>query len=68
MTILQGSVVRRLPEASIKKYAVFSLYLIVPAFVLVGLAESSRMLYAGMILFAICKCGKGLKNLNDIKI
>ncbi|KAH8343806.1 hypothetical protein KR059_010004 [Drosophila kikkawai] len=53
MTLLQGSVVRRLPEAKIKGYAIFSLYLIVPAFVLVGLAESSRLLYAGMILFAI---------------
>ncbi|KAH8367583.1 hypothetical protein KR200_008385 [Drosophila serrata] len=53
MTLLQGSVVRRLPEAKIKGYAIFSLYLIVPAFVLIGLAESSRVLYAGMILFAI---------------
>ncbi|KAH8241397.1 hypothetical protein KR032_012441 [Drosophila birchii] len=53
MTLLQGSVVRRLPEAKIKGYAIFSLYLIVPAFVLVGLAESSRVLYAGMVLFAI---------------
>ncbi|EDW51613.1 major facilitator superfamily domain-containing protein 10 [Drosophila sechellia] len=53
MTLLQGSVVRRLPEAKIKCYAIFSLYLIVPAFVVVGLAEGSRMLYAGMTLFAI---------------
>ncbi|KAH8326071.1 hypothetical protein KR067_000684 [Drosophila pandora] len=53
MTLLQGSVVRRLPEAKIKGYAIFSLYLIVPAFILVGLAEGSGMLYAGMILFAI---------------
>ncbi|ALC45763.1 rtet [Drosophila busckii] len=53
MTLLQGSVVRRLPEAKIKSYAIFSLYLIVPAFVFVGLAENSRMLYAGMTLFAI---------------
>ncbi|XP_017141088.1 major facilitator superfamily domain-containing protein 10 [Drosophila miranda] len=53
MTLIQGSVVRRLPDAKIKSYAIFSLYLIVPAFVLVGLAEGSGMLYAGMILFAI---------------
>lgn len=53
MTLLQGSVVRRLPEAKIKSYAIFSLYLIVPAFVLVGLADNSRMLYVGMILFAV---------------
>lgn len=55
MTLLQGSVVRRLPEASVKKAAVFSLYLIVPAFVCVGISEGSGMLYFGMILFAICK-------------
>ncbi|EDW84552.1 uncharacterized protein Dwil_GK14183 [Drosophila willistoni] len=53
MTILQGSVVRRLPATKTKSYAIYSLYLIVPAFVLVGLAEGSGMLYAGMILFAI---------------
>ncbi|KAH8307667.1 hypothetical protein KR044_007755 [Drosophila immigrans] len=53
MTTLQGSVVRRIPEPKIKSYAIFSLYLIVPAFILVGLAGNSRMLFAGMILFAI---------------
>ncbi|KAH8403449.1 hypothetical protein KR215_010621 [Drosophila sulfurigaster] len=53
MTMLQGSVVRRLPEDKIRMYAIYSLYLIVPAFITVGLAEDSRMLYAGMILFAI---------------
>lgn len=53
MTLLQGLVVRRIPEAKIKSYAIFGLYLIVPAFILIGLSESSAMLYAGMILFAI---------------
>lgn len=56
MAILQGSVVRRLPPHRIKKAAVFGLYLIVPAFILVGLAVDSKLLYAGMVLFAICKC------------
>lgn len=55
MALLQGSVVRRLPAHRIQKSAVFGLYLIVPAFVLVGLADDGKLLYAGMILFAICE-------------
>lgn len=55
MALLQGSVVRRLPDHLTKKSAVFGLYLIVPAFILVGLAKGSVLLYAGMMLFAVCK-------------
>lgn len=55
MAILQGSVVRRLPQKYIQSSAVFGLYLIVPAFITVGLAKDGKLLYAGMILFAICK-------------
>ncbi|XP_036322828.1 major facilitator superfamily domain-containing protein 10-like [Rhagoletis pomonella] len=55
MALLQGGVVRRLPPQASKPCAVFSLYLIVPAFILVGLAKDGRLLYAGMLLFAICK-------------
>uniref|UniRef100_A0A182K7Q3 Major facilitator superfamily (MFS) profile domain-containing protein n=1 Tax=Anopheles christyi TaxID=43041 RepID=A0A182K7Q3_9DIPT len=53
MALLQGSVVRRLPDRLVKTSAVFGLYLIIPAFIIVGLAESSPVLYLGMILFAI---------------
>jgi len=53
MALLQGSVVRRLPDRLTKKSAVFGLYLIVPAFILVGLASDGKLLYAGMVLFAI---------------
>ncbi|XP_073832770.1 major facilitator superfamily domain-containing protein rtet [Musca autumnalis] len=53
MTILQGSVVRRLPEKDIKNYAVFSLYLLIPAFAIVGIAYCTCLLYIGMILYAI---------------
>ncbi|XP_054747113.1 major facilitator superfamily domain-containing protein 10 [Anastrepha obliqua] len=53
MALLQGGVVRRLPPQATKPCAVFSLYLIVPSFVLVGLAKDGRLLYAGMLLFAI---------------
>lgn len=56
MAFLQGSVVRRLPSARTKSSAVFGLVLIVPAFILVGIARDGKLLYAGMILFAICKC------------
>lgn len=55
MAVLQGSVVRRLPPKHIQNSAVIGLYLIVPAFITVGLAEDGKLLYAGMILFAICK-------------
>lgn len=60
MALLQGSVVRRLPAKHVKSSAVFGLYLIVPAFILVGFATSSKLLYAGMILFAICTCWSGI--------
>ncbi|KAJ6639903.1 Major facilitator superfamily domain-containing protein 10 [Pseudolycoriella hygida] len=53
MALLQGSVVRRLPNRRTQNSAVFGLYLIVPAFILVGLASDGKLLYAGMILFAI---------------
>uniref|UniRef100_A0A7G3ASD1 Putative permease of the major facilitator superfamily protein n=1 Tax=Lutzomyia longipalpis TaxID=7200 RepID=A0A7G3ASD1_LUTLO len=53
MALLQGSVVRRLPERLTQKSAVLGLYLIVPSFIIVGLAQTSSMLYLGMIVFAI---------------
>ncbi|XP_055586982.1 major facilitator superfamily domain-containing protein 10 [Uranotaenia lowii] len=53
MALLQGSVVRRLPDNLMQTSAVAGLFLIIPAFVLVGMAESTRMLYLGMILFAV---------------
>lgn len=56
MATLQGCVVRRLPPQYVKPSAVFGLYLIIPAFILVGLAKDAKLLYAGMMLFAICKC------------
>ncbi|XP_067615464.1 major facilitator superfamily domain-containing protein 10 isoform X2 [Eurosta solidaginis] len=53
MALLQGGVVRRLPPQATKPCAVLSLYIIVPAFILVGLAKDGRLLYLGMLLFAI---------------
>ena len=56
MALLQGSVVRRIPMHLMQKSAVFGLFLIVPAFIIVGLANSVKFLYLGMIFFAICEC------------
>ncbi|XP_058814039.1 major facilitator superfamily domain-containing protein 10 [Topomyia yanbarensis] len=53
MALLQGCVVRRLPQHLTQISAVVGLYLIIPAFIFVGIAESSQLLYGGMILFAI---------------
>ncbi|XP_075146026.1 major facilitator superfamily domain-containing protein rtet [Haematobia irritans] len=53
MTLLQGSFVRRIPEKNIKDFAVLSLYILVPAFMLVGVAHCTCLLYMGMILYAI---------------
>uniref|UniRef100_A0ABK9N8J5 Major facilitator superfamily (MFS) profile domain-containing protein n=1 Tax=Glossina morsitans morsitans TaxID=37546 RepID=A0ABK9N8J5_GLOMM len=53
MTLLQGSVVRNIPEAKVKNHAVGSLYLLVPAFIFVGMASSTWLLATGMILYAI---------------
>ena len=44
MALLQGSVVRRIPMHLMQKFAVFGLFLIVPSFILVGLAESVGLL------------------------
>lgn len=55
MAFLQGGVVRRLPAHLNKQSAVFGLYLIVPAFLLIGMAKDVKTVYAGMILFAVCK-------------
>lgn len=53
MALLQGSVVRRLPQHLNKVSAVGGLCLIIPAFIIVGIAETTHMLYLGMVLFAI---------------
>lgn len=55
MTILQGSVVRRIKLERTQNAAVFGLILIVPSYVIVGLSENTFWLYIGMILYAICK-------------
>lgn len=53
MSLLQGSVVRRIPAHKTQKAGVLGLYMIVPSFIIVGLAQSVRMLYFGMFLYAV---------------
>lgn len=56
MAIMQGGYVRRLPEHRIKPTAIVGLWLIIPSFLSVGLANSPLLLYLGLLLFAVCKC------------
>lgn len=58
MAFLQGGVVRRLPAHLNQQSAVFGLFLIVPSFILIGMAKDTKMVYAGMILFAVCMFGR----------
>ncbi|XP_049960530.1 major facilitator superfamily domain-containing protein 10 [Schistocerca serialis cubense] len=53
MAVMQGSYVRKLPEHKIKPTAVLGLLLIVPAFIVTGLATSVIGLYIGLLLFAV---------------
>ncbi|CRK92355.1 CLUMA_CG005907, isoform A [Clunio marinus] len=53
MALLQGGVVKKIKMEKTKQAAVLGLILIVPSFVVVGLAKNVFWLYFGMILFAI---------------
>ncbi|XP_035724348.1 major facilitator superfamily domain-containing protein 10-like isoform X7 [Vespa mandarinia] len=53
MAILQGGWVRRVPSHKTKSVAELGLWLIIPAFVFIGLAKNTMMLYLGIFLFAV---------------
>lgn len=53
MAVLQGGVVRRIPQGSEQKAALWGLLLIVPSFSIVGVAYSLPQLYLGLSLYAI---------------
>lgn len=55
MALMQGGYVRKLPPQKTKSTAVHGLWLIIPSFVCVGLANGPILLYLGLLLFAICK-------------
>ncbi|XP_015610228.1 major facilitator superfamily domain-containing protein 10 isoform X2 [Cephus cinctus] len=53
MAILQGGWVRRIPPHKTKSITELGLWLIMPAFVCVGIARGTLMLYFGVFLFAV---------------
>ncbi|CAH0562208.1 unnamed protein product [Brassicogethes aeneus] len=53
MALVQGGYVRKIPPTKTKKTAILGLWLIIPSFVCVGLANGPYMLYTGLLLFAI---------------
>lgn len=53
MSVLQGGVVRRIPQGKEKAAAAWALLLIVPSFAIVGVSQSMLALYAGLALYAI---------------
>ncbi|XP_046834249.1 major facilitator superfamily domain-containing protein 10 isoform X10 [Vespa crabro] len=53
MAILQGGWVRRVPSHKTKSVAELGLWLIIPAFIFIGLAKNTMMLYLGIFLFAV---------------
>ena len=55
MALMQGGYVRRVKPERTKATAVAGLWLIIPAFFLVGIANDIVVLYLGLLLFAICE-------------
>ncbi|XP_019872376.1 major facilitator superfamily domain-containing protein 10 [Aethina tumida] len=53
MALVQGSYVRKLAPTKMRKTAVLGLWLIIPSFISVGLAQGPYMLYLGLFLFAV---------------
>jgi len=53
MAVLQGAVVRRIPQGREKKAAMGGLLLIVPSFVIVGTCSTITQLYLGLGLYAV---------------
>ncbi|XP_001605510.1 major facilitator superfamily domain-containing protein 10 isoform X2 [Nasonia vitripennis] len=53
MAILQGSWIRRIPEHKTKAITELGLWLVIPSFVCIGIAQDLWMLYFGIFLFAV---------------
>ncbi|GLH07946.1 Major facilitator superfamily domain-containing protein 10 [Gryllus bimaculatus] len=53
MALMQGFYVRKLPEDKMASTTIWGLFLIIPAFISVGLASSPILLYFGLFLFAV---------------
>lgn len=55
MAIIQGGYVRRIPPNKTKSIAINGLWIIIPSFISIGIANSIYPLYFGLFLFAVCK-------------
>ncbi|XP_030755884.1 major facilitator superfamily domain-containing protein 10 isoform X2 [Sitophilus oryzae] len=53
MALIQGGYVRRIPAEKIKSTAIMGLWIIIPSFVSVGLANGPTLLYLGLFLYAV---------------
>ncbi|CAH1377694.1 major facilitator superfamily domain-containing protein 10 [Tenebrio molitor] len=53
MALVQGGYVRRVPPNKIRPTAIYGLWIIVPSFICVGLAQGPFLLYLGLFLFAV---------------
>ncbi|EFA10942.1 major facilitator superfamily domain-containing protein 10 [Tribolium castaneum] len=53
MALMQGGYVRRISPQKIRPTAICGLWIIVPSFVCVGLAQGPLLLYFGLFLFAV---------------
>lgn len=54
MALIQGGYVRRISHVKMKSTAIYGLWIIVPSFICVGLAQGPFLLYMGLFLFAVC--------------
>ncbi|KAK0161499.1 hypothetical protein PV327_009962 [Microctonus hyperodae] len=53
MATLQGRFVRRIPADRTKFYGELGLWLVIPAFIFIGIAESVSCLYIGIFIFSV---------------
>ncbi|XP_017782279.1 PREDICTED: major facilitator superfamily domain-containing protein 10 [Nicrophorus vespilloides] len=53
MALMQGGYVRRIKPEKTKQTAVLGLWLIIPSFICVGIANNIYVLYLGLLIFAI---------------
>ena len=51
MTLVQGGYVRRIKEGKHVKAAIRAIFVLIPAFVIIGLAHDQILLYVGLALF-----------------
>ncbi|XP_057341480.1 major facilitator superfamily domain-containing protein 10 [Microplitis mediator] len=53
MAVIQGSYVRRIPADKTQFYSKLGLWLVIPAFIIIGIASSIITLYVGIIIYSV---------------